>query len=151
MNSKSLNLLTALTMGILMLMPAAARAQQSALFNSVLSLGPAGYWPLHETNLPTASDTGDIETNYGTLGLLGTGYYPDWNANSGAFARQVPGAIAGDSDTALHFTKLISSGAGAAAIYTNQLYVPHAQSTIFGRNVVLSDQHKQSDILGTIR
>ncbi len=104
---------------------AAVRAQ-SSFSQAINGLNPAGYWPMHETNLPPANDVGDIETNYGTLGLLGNGYYPDWAANSGAFSRQVPGALAGDSDTAMHFNRLISSGSGAAAIYTNQLYIPHA-------------------------
>ena len=100
-----------------------SRAQTSAYFNAVTNLNPAGYWPMHEVE---AAAPGDIETNYGTLGLLGTGYYPDWTANVGAFIRQVPGALAGDTDPALHFARLINSGSGAAAIYTNQLYIPHS-------------------------
>jgi hypothetical protein len=39
---------------------------------NVLALNPVGYWPLQETN---AQAPATIETNYGTLGALGTGYY----------------------------------------------------------------------------
>ena len=105
----------------LSLMLAWSASAQSAYFSAVTNLNPAGYWPMHEVAAPAP---GDIETNYGTLGLLGTGYYPDWAVNNGAFARQVSGALTGDSDKALHFNRLISSAANAAAIYTNQLYVP---------------------------
>jgi hypothetical protein len=50
-------------------------AQPSAYFRAVTNLNPAGYWPMHESAPPAA---GDIETNYGRLGVLGTGFYPDW-------------------------------------------------------------------------
>jgi hypothetical protein len=87
---------------------------------SILNLNPAGYWPMHERE--TAA-RGDIETNYGNLGPLGTGYYPDWALNSGAFVRQVPGALAGDSNTATYFSY---PGAPNTGSITNALYVPHA-------------------------
>ena len=60
-----------------------------SLFNSrstnsyagvVLSLNPVGYWPLQETN-PAAPVT--IETNYGTLGVLGNAYYSFTNGPAG--------------------------------------------------------------------
>lgn len=71
-----------------------SRAQSSAYFNAITNLNPAGYWPMHEVETAAAGDT---EHNYGTLGLLGTGYYPDWVANYGGLVRQVPGALSGDS------------------------------------------------------
>lgn len=110
----------------LMLSAGMARAQQSAFFNGVMGLNPAGYWPMHETNLPTASDTGDIETNYGTLGLLGNAYYPDWVQNLGEFSRGVAGPLSGSSgaDAAVHFTHATTSG-NAAATWTNVVYIPH--------------------------
>lgn len=89
---------------------------------AILGMHPIAYWPMHEVE---AASPGDIETNYGTLGLLGTGYYPDWVAkNTGCMARGFPGAIAGDPDTAVFFnTNLIANQAGA---YTNSLYIPHS-------------------------
>jgi hypothetical protein len=100
----------------------AVRAQ-SAYSNAVISLNPAAYWPMHEVE---AAAQGDIETNYGSLGLLGTGYYPDWTAvNQGGIQRQAPGALANDPDPCVFFTKEYISGGGAAPIYTNSLMVPH--------------------------
>lgn len=95
-------------------------AQTSAYFQAVTNLNPAGYWPMHEVE---ASVPGDIETNYGTLGVLGTGYYPDWvgGAWTNAFKRQFPGALAGDADKAVYFTEPASNSGGP----TNSLYVPH--------------------------
>jgi hypothetical protein len=83
---------------------------------------PAGYWPMHEM---AAAARGDIETNYGSLGLLGTGYYPDWT-QAGGIKRQHTGPMAGDSDpdTAVNFTH--SEISGSAVEFTNGLYVPHA-------------------------
>jgi len=93
----------------------------SSFATTLLQFHPAGYWPMHETE---AAAPGDIETNYGSLGLLGTGYYPDWaNANGNIIQRQVPGALANDSDPAAHFTQLRLSGSGVS--FTNGLFVPH--------------------------
>lgn len=48
---------------------------------------------MHEAE---AAAPGAIETNYGTLGWLGTAYYGDWTVNhSGYFIHQEPGALAG--------------------------------------------------------
>ncbi len=72
-----------------------------AFFQTITNLNPVGYWPMHEVE-PMAP--GDLETNYGSLGLLGAGYYSDWE--SGANSRilhGIPGAIAGDADTAVYF------------------------------------------------
>jgi hypothetical protein len=85
----------------------------------VTNLNPVGYWPMHESVPPAA---GDIETNYGSLGVLGTGFYPDWaSANGNIITRQVPGALVGDSDTAAEF---LAPGANTGGT-TNSLYVPH--------------------------
>jgi hypothetical protein len=78
---------------------------QSTYSNAIISLNPAGYWPMHEVAPPAP---GDIETNYGTLGTLGTGYYSDWWVNNGApgsnaILHQIPGALANDPDTATFF------------------------------------------------
>src|ERR1039458_1436543 len=54
---------------------------QSAYFQAVTNLNAAGYWPMHEVEAPAP---GNIETNYGTLGVLGNGYYNDWTALPGA-------------------------------------------------------------------
>ena len=94
---------------------------QSAYFSAVTNLNPAGYWPMHEVAPPAP---GDIETNYGTLGLLGTGYYPDWaDANKNIILRQGPGALAGDSDAAVQFTQ--GKVTGTTVSFTNGLFVPH--------------------------
>lgn len=105
--------LSALVIMVLSLI--SARAQTYS--NVLTSLNPAGYWPMHEVE---AAAPGDIETNYGSLGLLGTGYYPDYQVNSGAFLRQYPGALANDADPAVFFTG--PAGGGTA---TNGLFVPH--------------------------
>ena len=98
-----------------------ARAQQSAYFNAITNLNPVGYWPMHEVETPAQ---GDIETNYGTEGLLGTGYYPDWaGANGNIIQRQAPGALVGDPDTSVFFAKEITSGSSVS--FVNALVVPH--------------------------
>src|SRR5579862_5173147 len=94
-------------------------AAQSAYSNAVTSLNPAGYWPMHEVE---KAAPGDIETNYGTLGLLGTGYYPDWAGANLGIKRGAPGALLNDGDTSVNFTRGASPAAG---IYTNCLFVPH--------------------------
>ena len=89
---------------------------QSTYSNAVVALNPAGYWPMHEVE-PAAQ--GDIETNYGSLGFLGTGYWPDW-VSVGAFRRGYPSGIVGDPATATYFTNTSGSG------LTNSLYLPHS-------------------------
>jgi prepilin-type processing-associated H-X9-DG protein len=116
MKSKSCNYTIWVTT-ILLLSRLGAGAQSSSYSNTIATLNPAGYWPMHEVAAPAA---GDIETNYGSLGLLGTGFYPDYQVNNGAFLKQVPGALANDGDTSVYFTSPASAG-GA----TNSLYVPH--------------------------
>ena len=84
---------------------------------NILHLNPVGYWPMHEIEAPAQ---GDIETNYGTLGLLGTGYYPDWTGPQG-INRGFPGALANDPDTAVFFAY---TGAGDTGSTTNCLIIP---------------------------
>src|SRR5215469_9898118 len=107
-------------LGILIGVAAIDGRGQSNYFHAVTNLGPVGYWPMHEVE---GAAPGDIETNYGTLGPLGEGFYPDWVVGGPATSikRGVPGAITG-GDTAVNFTRGASP---AAATYTNYLYVPH--------------------------
>ena len=87
-----------------------------ALYSSnLMTLEPVGYWPMHETE---SAARGDIETNYGTLGALANGYYPDWMGAVKCIQRGAKGAIVGDADTAVYFTNSTSG-------ITNALYVPH--------------------------
>src|ERR1017187_766648 len=77
---------------------------QSAYFQAVTNLNAAGYWPMHEIQAPAP---GNIETNYGTLGALGNGYYNDWTTLPGINARivhQVPGPVVSPPDTSTYFT-----------------------------------------------
>jgi len=97
-------------------------APTSAYATNILRLNPAGYWPMHESE---AAPAGDTEFNYGSLGVLGTGYYPDWVSNYGGILRQVPGALDGDSDSAVGFT-FGTGNSGTTISFTNGLYVPHA-------------------------
>ncbi|HXC36081.1 MAG TPA: LamG-like jellyroll fold domain-containing protein, partial [Candidatus Acidoferrales bacterium] len=78
------------------LMVTAAKGQ-SAYSNAVINLKPVAYWPLQETAQPPAAD---IETNYGSLGPIANGYY----ASDANIEKGLPGAIIGDSDTAVEFT-----------------------------------------------
>lgn len=73
---------------------------------NVLALNPVGYWPLQETNAPAPAT---LETNYGSLGALGTAYYAGTNAAAAATGGNVSfgqgGALtaSGDNDTAAGF------------------------------------------------
>jgi Concanavalin A-like lectin/glucanases superfamily len=62
--------------------------------SALQSLGAVGYWPLTETNQPP---TADIETNLGSFGPAGNAYY----VSSVQVQKAQPGALAGDSDTAI--------------------------------------------------
>jgi hypothetical protein len=70
--------------------------------SNILALSPTAYWPMHEV---APAVQGDVETNLGTLGVLGTAYYADWDplnvSNWVEFVRQVPGALPNDPDPAL--------------------------------------------------
>ena len=88
----------------------------NSLFSSnILATGPTAFWPMNETGETPAS--GDIETNYGTFGTLGTGVYGDWRSTMQAYMgvlqagnfdaptnmtilHGIAGAIAGDTDPA---------------------------------------------------
>jgi len=95
----------------------AARAQ-STYFNAITNLNPAGYWPMHEVAPPAP---GDIETNYGSLGVLGNADYPDFEVDNGAFLRQWPGPLANGASKAVYFTNPNKNNGGC----TNSLVVPH--------------------------
>lgn len=73
-----------------------ASAQSGAFFQAVTNLNPLGYWPLTETNAPPGSKP--AAANSGSLGAADNGAYSD-----GAFPG-VPGALAGESDTAGFFS-----------------------------------------------
>jgi hypothetical protein len=121
MNSK---LLGTFAMASAVLLTAPAGWAQPAYFTAITNLNPVGYWPMHEVE---AAAPGDIETNYGSLGQLGTGYYPDWFANAPkGIVRGSAGALAGDTDPSVHFTHILTSGTGIQ--YTNQLIIPHNSS-----------------------
>ncbi|HEY1787968.1 MAG TPA: LamG domain-containing protein, partial [Verrucomicrobiae bacterium] len=75
---------------------------QSVYSNAVMNLRPVAYWPLQETTQPPSAD---IETNYGSLGPIANGYYAS-DANT---LKGLPGAIVGDSDTAVEFTNVSQS------------------------------------------
>jgi autotransporter-associated beta strand protein len=113
---KNVKLLARLISAGIVLLAATAGRAQSAYFHAVTNLNPVAYWPMHETE-PAAP--GDIETNYGLLGPLGTAYYPDWMGGGSAIQHQVPGALAGDTDTATYF------GTYNGNTFTNELFIPH--------------------------
>ncbi len=117
MQTKSFNAFVAAT--VLSLCTTASRAQSLAYSNAIASLDPAGYWPMHEV---AAAAGGDIETNYGTLGPLGEGFYPDWSSATPGIRRGAPGILTNDDDQAVSFTR---GGSPSANLYTNALYVPH--------------------------
>ena len=89
----------------LTVLPLPSFLTSSAYSTSLLTMKPTAYWPMHETTAPVP---GDVETNYGTLGAAGNGYYADWNVNSGSpgdqvIQHQIAGALANDSDGAAIF------------------------------------------------
>ena len=115
-NSQNLKSLGIIAVALVVLLPATVGLGQSAYFHAVTNLNPIAYWPMHEVE-PSAP--GDVETNYGTLGVLGTGYYPDWITGGSAIEHQVQGALAGDTDTAVYF------GTYNGNTFTNELFIPH--------------------------
>lgn len=73
--------------------------QPSTAYSATIrNLNPVGYWPLQETDNPAPVM---IETNLGSLGPIGDAYYPA--TNSPDITLGVPGALAGDNDTAAAF------------------------------------------------
>ncbi|HUA66084.1 MAG TPA: LamG-like jellyroll fold domain-containing protein [Alphaproteobacteria bacterium] len=115
-NTQNMKSLAGMIAAGVVLLTATAGLAQSAYFHAVSSLNPVAYWTMHEAE-PSAP--GDIETNYGTLGVLGTGYYPDWMGGGSAIQHQVAGALAGDTDTAVYF------GTYNGNTFTNELFIPH--------------------------
>jgi hypothetical protein len=80
---------------------------QTPYFNAVTALGPAGYWPLDETN--SAGSVYYVASNVGTLGDAGSGIYETWwqpNSSNGFYLtnniNHVPG-VTGDADQAAAF------------------------------------------------
>ena len=65
--------------------------------NTVMGLGPVAYYRLNETAPVPAAD---VATNSGTGGQIGTGYYVNTPLH------EQPGALAGNSDTAVAFDGL---------------------------------------------
>jgi prepilin-type processing-associated H-X9-DG protein len=117
MKTKLFSTLAAVS-AMLWLSAAWAPAQSLTYSNAVATLNPAGFWPMHEM---TAAAPGDVETNYGTLGVLGNAYYPDWATNYGAFIRQAAGPLANGADQSVAFKQPASNAGGP----TNSLFVPH--------------------------
>ena len=115
------NALYSLIIATVLVSATAVQAQSAYSYsNAVVGLNPVGYWPMHEAEAPVP---GNIETNYGTLGVLANGYYPDWATGTPpAIKRGVPGALANDTDQAVNFTR---GGNPPAATYTNCLFIPH--------------------------
>src|ERR1017187_3931629 len=66
---------------------------QSAFFTAVTNLNPVAYWPLQETAQPPIAD---VETNYGSLGVVANAYYSGPN-----LARGLTGVTWGDGDTSV--------------------------------------------------
>lgn len=74
--------------GLLTLTAALAAAPwlygQSAYFQAVTNLNPAGYWPLNETAQPPAPFSFSlVASNSGSVGSAGNGYYGAWYQPSG--------------------------------------------------------------------
>ena len=104
MRNKMLAGLITASLALVLLPARLVQAQSSPYFQAVTNLHPVGYWPMHEIEAPAP---GNIETNYGTLGVLGNGYYNDWTTLPGAYARiirQVPGPVVSPPDTGTFFT-----------------------------------------------
>lgn len=78
--------------------PYPASLTASTFGSYMLSLSPTAYWPMHES---APSALADIETNLGSAGAVGNAFYSDWV--NPVVGKQVPGAIAGDPDTAVTF------------------------------------------------
>src|SRR5258705_9903234 len=71
--------------------------------NTVMSLNPAGYWPLNETS-PTPQ--AEVATNLGSLGALANAYY--LGASNNAVNHTIAGALT-DGDQAAMFVSGASS------------------------------------------
>ncbi|HTB85457.1 MAG TPA: LamG-like jellyroll fold domain-containing protein [Candidatus Sulfotelmatobacter sp.] len=115
-----LKLLTKIAAAAILLTSTSWSSAQSLLYsNAIVSLNPAAYWPMHDKAAPVAAD---IETNYGSLGALGTAYYADWSEYNGAPANnevlhQIPGALASNPEGGAYMIHTTTN--------TSFLVVPH--------------------------
>ena len=106
---------TSMTVSVSQILSIPAALTNSFFSSNILATGPTAFWPMNETGETPAP--GDTETNYGTMGTMGTGVYGDWRSTmqaylgvnqGGNFAAPtnmtilhgIPGAIAGDTDPA---------------------------------------------------
>lgn len=81
---------------------------QSAYFEAVTNLSPAGYWPLNETVQPPAPFSSSLAAaNAGSAGAAGNGYYGAWyqpNGNTWYITNNIArsNGVAGGADQALY-------------------------------------------------
>jgi Concanavalin A-like lectin/glucanases superfamily len=128
MNTKPVKLINNLFLvSLLLLLPTVIVRGQSLIYsNAIANLNPAGYWPMHEI---APAVPADIETNYGSLGALGTAYYADWALSNGvpgnhSVLHQVPGPLVNDPNTAA-FMMDPGITATSGANTNSYLLVPH--------------------------
>lgn len=127
MNKTAHPVKTLIALVVLLSLPALMVRGQSLLYsNAIINLNPAGYWPMHEI---ASAAPADIETNYGSLGTLGTAYYADWAISNGVpgnhcVLHQIPGPLVNDPNTAAY---MVDPGitAASAPITNSYLLVPH--------------------------
>ncbi len=128
MNTKPVKFINNLFLvSLLLLLPTVIVRGQSLIYsNAIANLNPAGYWPMHEI---APAVPADIETNYGSLGALGTAYYADWALSNGvpgnhSVLHQVPGPLVNDPNTAA-FMMDPGITATSGANTNSYLLVPH--------------------------
>jgi hypothetical protein len=108
----------------LTILPFPGSLTNAAYSSNMLALKPTDYWPMHEVE---AAAQGDIETNYGSLGVLGNGYYADWDTNSQVI-HDFGSALVGDSNSAVSF---LGEGNSCLVIpHTSPLTTIHAPFTL---------------------
>jgi Concanavalin A-like lectin/glucanases superfamily/Bacterial lectin len=109
--------------------------------NTVMSLGPVGYWPLNETTAPPGAATATAP-NSGTLGALEDATFQGENVYG------YPGAIAGSSDSAVSFSGFRNAAGmvppspdvSTAPSFTIEAWLlSHDDGTYWGTTCVLSD------------
>jgi|GEM_PF-1549569 len=93
-------------------------APTNSYAQAILALNPSGYWPMHEIEPPKPAQQ-DIETNYGSLGVLGNAYYGDWQnvavpGVAPVILHQEPGALANDPDPSVQFTGVNPAPSGGS-------------------------------------
>ena len=126
MNRANFKLLERIT--LLFWLSSAASQAQSPYFQAITNLHPVGYWPMHEVEPPVP---GSVETNLGTLGVMGTGYYTDWLTNNTSTTTRIihgfPGALANDTDPSVFFA---SPTANQNSASNHCLIVPHLSAAL---------------------